>query len=638
MYYRYTLILLITLSMACSGSGTEGEGDNTGLTAQEELCADYPENIQCPTLPAPPTLEDGTDFSDWTPKMCPSGYMPEFGKDNCISIGDPCPEGDWPENLPTSNVKYVTPGGTGDGSSPQNAAGSIQQMLNGASSGATIALSKGIFDEAIRVSRAQDVIGACSRDTVLRGPAPDLEFDATVWLEQQGNSTIKNLTITGPRIGLVAIDSSNPFLISGVRIDGAQDYGVMLSVADVTLENMVIQNTRSDTDGSLGRGLNIDGTSWVTLNNLFLDANREASIAIFEPGTRVVASDIVVQNTQTSNGDLGNGISVEAQSRLVLERGYLDGNGALGLAVYDADSRVEASDLVVRNTLGDSAGSGRGIHIQNGARLILTRAELESNRGAGIYIGYSGTQAELTDVRVESTLPTVRGIYGRGLSLENGASLTFERLQFESNTEVGFTVVDAGTNAEGTDLIVRNTNSRVDGSGGSGVQVNFGASLVLERGFLDGNRESSLLVSDVDSSLSASDLVIQNTQVASCAEDPELECGLAGGGFGDGLLVIGGSSVELNRFSATGHERVAMYFYDVTGIEDESLGGVTGAPSLSAENGEVTSNLYGINIRGDSVTPQDLVMVACYENEKTVDGCYSEQELTVPSPGSVLGN
>ena len=128
MYYRYTLITLITLSMACSGSDTEG--GNAGPTAQEELCADYPENIQCPTLPAPPTLEDGTDFSDWTPKMCPPGYMAEFGKDNCISIGDPCPEGDWPENLPTSNVKYVTPGGTGDGSSPQNAAGSIQQMIS----------------------------------------------------------------------------------------------------------------------------------------------------------------------------------------------------------------------------------------------------------------------------------------------------------------------------------------------------------------------------------------------------------------------------------------------------------------------------------------------------------------------------
>ena len=122
MLYRYTVIVLITLSVACSGSDTEGEDDNTGPSPQEEFCADYPENIQCPTLPS---LEDGTVFSNWEPKVCPPGYMAEFGKDNCISIGDPCPEGDWPDNLPAGDVKYVTPGGTGDGSSPQNAAGSI---------------------------------------------------------------------------------------------------------------------------------------------------------------------------------------------------------------------------------------------------------------------------------------------------------------------------------------------------------------------------------------------------------------------------------------------------------------------------------------------------------------------------------
>ena len=94
MLYRYTLILLITLSMACSGSDTEGEveteDETTDLTAQQELCADYPENIQCPTLPAPPTLADGTDFTNWEPQECPLGHMAEFGQDNCISIGDPC--------------------------------------------------------------------------------------------------------------------------------------------------------------------------------------------------------------------------------------------------------------------------------------------------------------------------------------------------------------------------------------------------------------------------------------------------------------------------------------------------------------------------------------------------------------------
>ena len=105
---------------------TPSGNTNTGPSAQEELCADYPDNIACPTLPAPPQLEDGTDFSDWEPSQCPAGAMPDFGKTGCIVIGDPCPEGDWPEDLPTDNIRYVTPGGTGDGLSKETAAGSIQ--------------------------------------------------------------------------------------------------------------------------------------------------------------------------------------------------------------------------------------------------------------------------------------------------------------------------------------------------------------------------------------------------------------------------------------------------------------------------------------------------------------------------------
>ena len=110
-------------------------------------CADYPDTIACPTLPAPPQLEDGTDFSEWEPSQCPAGAMPDFGKTGCIVIGDPCPEGDWPEDLPTDNIRYVTPGGTGDGLTKETAAGSIQAMLSGTTSGTTIALSKGRFEE-----------------------------------------------------------------------------------------------------------------------------------------------------------------------------------------------------------------------------------------------------------------------------------------------------------------------------------------------------------------------------------------------------------------------------------------------------------------------------------------------------------
>ena len=86
-------------------------------------------------------------------------------------IGDPCPEGDWPENLPTDNIRYVTPGGTGDGRTQETAAGSIQAMLSATTSGTTIALSKGTFREAIEVATDQHIAGTCARQTRLEGPA-----------------------------------------------------------------------------------------------------------------------------------------------------------------------------------------------------------------------------------------------------------------------------------------------------------------------------------------------------------------------------------------------------------------------------------------------------------------------------------
>ena len=84
-------------------------------------------------------------------------------------IGDPCPEGDWPEDLPTDNIRYVTPGGTGDGRTKETAAGSIQAMLSATTSGTTIALSKGRFEEHFEIARRQHLVGACARDTVIAG-------------------------------------------------------------------------------------------------------------------------------------------------------------------------------------------------------------------------------------------------------------------------------------------------------------------------------------------------------------------------------------------------------------------------------------------------------------------------------------
>ena len=214
---------LLVFSAACTkdaadASDTDSNTD-TGPSAQEALCADYPENIACPTLPAPPQLEDGTDFSEWEPSQCPAGAMPDFGKPGCIVIGDPCPEGDWPEDLPTDNIRYVTPGGTGDGRTKETAAGSIQQMLSGTTSGTTIALSKGRFEEHFEIARRQHVVGACARDTVIAGL--DASRRQVVRITGSGESSLSNVTVTGATVGVWVFNASAEVSVSGVMIERA---------------------------------------------------------------------------------------------------------------------------------------------------------------------------------------------------------------------------------------------------------------------------------------------------------------------------------------------------------------------------------------------------------------------------------
>ena len=73
---RFWLIVacLATL-VGCGGKeGTDQpvEPVETGPSQQELLCEGYPTDRTCPTLPASPQLDDGTDFSGWEPSQCPS--------------------------------------------------------------------------------------------------------------------------------------------------------------------------------------------------------------------------------------------------------------------------------------------------------------------------------------------------------------------------------------------------------------------------------------------------------------------------------------------------------------------------------------------------------------------------------------
>ena len=54
--------------------------------------------------------------------------------------------------------------------------------------------------------------------------------------------------------------------------------------------------------------------------------------------------------------------------------------------------------------------------------------------------------------------------------------------------------------------------------------------------------------------------------------------------------------------------------------------------------GAITGGHRGLNVCGGTISSSDFASkeVACYDNAATVDGCYSEVQLEVPSPADAL--
>ena len=158
-----------------------------------------------------------------------------------------------------------------------------------------------------------------------------------------------------------------------------------------------------------------------------------------------------------------------------------------------------------------------------------------------------------------------------------------------------------------SDLIVEETESRrSDGVGGIGVQVSTGAQFELTRGLVSTNREIGVFVSGEETVATLKNIRVTDTRVALCEEDPMMQCPFVGEGFGDGILVAGGSLLTLEDFAIESNIRVGLYLYDTqdSGL-DTGIDSIVGAPILNAARGLVVSNAYGINFRQGTITPSD---------------------------------
>jgi hypothetical protein len=401
----------------------------------------------------------------------------------------------------------------------------------------------------------------------------------------------------------------------------------------VELTDLVVRDTLG-TEGAdeFGIGLNLQPGPAVTVNRALFEGNRASGVACMGTGAKLEATDVVVHGTlsQQSDHTMGNGLDVQDGAQAQVTRGWIESNRDVGIIVFDKGSRLDLTDVTVRDTQSEETSKkvGRGLEVTTGATVTVTRGLVEQNRDVGIIAGGEGTTIELTEVLVRNMLSRELDLKGGdALNVQAGALGTVTRSVFHNNRYQGVMAAGAGTVLNLTDLAIRDTASTErDGSGGGGIKAQGGARIVATRVALERNRETGIAALQAGTTIELHDVSILDTKFSECGEIPAGQprsCvfdGVIVGG-GTGLASVLGADVRTTRFVIGKSVQCGMM--------------VARDGHLLAAEGEVHHNAIGLNVQVPDYDLSTVVgpTIRYYENGTNLD----TTELPIPTVPDVDG-
>lgn len=406
-----------------------------------------------------------------------------------------------------------------------------QPDLRGLGGGRGLSVNRGARMEVLRVVVVRNhKIGVFVRDAGTR-----LTGSFLAVLDTQ-----PNLATMGLGQGL-SVQAGAHALLSQVLLDGNRDAGLLVldTGTTVTVEDGFIVGTQPlATDQSRGVGVAAQG-SRVELRRVVLDHNHAAG-ALATLGAQLVLEDVVITNTQPQREDeyFGRGIHASGAATVTLTRGVMDHNFDVGVLAFDPGSSLVLEDVSITNTQAQRSDmtSGRGLDLSNLASAVLTRVLFDGNHSVAVVAFDSGTRAELEDVTIRNTQPRPadRSV-GRGLSVQAGARVELTRGLFEFNHEAAIVAVDPGTVAVLAHVTVRDTRATpcspveliptCDGFLGSGVAI-LEAEVTLEDFLISGSALAGLQIIEVDTFKAARGEVRDN-RIGINVQDTDLDLGVA---------------------------------------------------------------------------------------------------------------
>ncbi len=309
-------------------------------------------------------------------------------------------------------------------------------------------------------------------------------------------------------------------LMVGNRLHGV--FGTHRTSLDI--EDLIVRDTRPRaSDGALGIGLGLSDGASLTLSRARFERNRFGAIVVEHgpedtamPPTQARMSDVLALDTlpQDSDARFGRGLFVQKGASVALSRARIVGSHYIGAHAIDPGTTLTLEDVIVEGTQPRQTDLkfGQGLRAEDGAVVSATRVELNNNHEIGL-MALVGAQVTLEDVVIRGTRPQQSGgLAGRGLYVEQGSRVQGRRLALLENHEIAIYAVDADTEVSLTDLRVADTLSQpFAGIFGRGLNAEFHARVTLHRAAFVQNREIAVFASQW-SHLELSDLVVRDTQ------------------------------------------------------------------------------------------------------------------------------
>jgi hypothetical protein len=351
-------------------------------------------------------------------------------------------------------------------------------------------------------------------------------------------------------------------------------------------------------------------------------------------GTEAGLRHVAVRDTRAREADgmLGRGLHVQQGARVDVQHAFFDANHEVGVAVSDAGTRLRLSDCTIRDTVGQEADGqyGRGLAAGGGAAVELLRVAVERSREMGISVADEHTTLVGTDLTVRDTLGEIEAAqakWGRGLAVQRGPEVRIVRGLFERNREACLFVAGADTALVLEDVTVRDTLGRAsDDRFGRGLVARAGATCTVARGLFERNREVGVAAAEEGTTVTLEDVTVRDTLEASCAD-----AGCIDAGAGTGVGSYGGAWVGARRFLLTGNAFCGIQL--AHGLDEHGARAALGGTADLSE-GEVSYNaVCGANVQTEGFDVARLMDDVLYHhNGLNLD----MSELPVPDPGASL--